>query len=289
MPQKPTVTKDEIIAGLRRVGLTAGAGMIVHSSLKAFGRGVRARSVMEALMEVVTPEGTILMPSFNHGQAFREGTPGYFDPLSTPTASGAVPELFWRQDGVLRSLNPTHSYAAWGRNARRYTERHHRTLTMGSDSPLGLLAAEGGYALMLGATYRANTFHHVVESIHNVGCLSTRREAMPMKLPDGRMVEGRTWRCREGQCPIFDVVRPLYTDEMSKVHVEDHIGPCRVMFFRLMPDCFDVVADAIKNGRGGFGPCSKCTMGPGRTKFTVESDWDEENNRLRPDSPALKY
>ena len=289
MPQTPTVSKDEIIAGLRRVGLKAGCGVVVHSSLKAFGRGVRARSVMEAVMEVVTPEGTILMPSFNHGAPFREGKPGYFDPLTTPTASGAIAELFWRQEGVLRSLNPTHSFAAWGKNAKRYTENHHRTLTMGPESPLGLLAADGGYALMLGATYRANTYHHAVESFHNLRCLSKRAEAMPMKLPDGRMVEGRTWRCREGQCPIFDVVRPLYTDEMSKVHVEDHIGPCRVLFFRLAPDCFDVITNIIKNGIGGFGPCSKCTMGPGWTDFTTESDWDEQNNCLKPNSPALKY
>lgn len=160
---------------------------------------------------------------------------------------------------------------------------------MGPESPLGLLASDGGYALMLGATYHTNTYRHVVESFHNVGCLSKRREAMPMRLPDGRMVEGRTWRCREGQCPIFDVAPPLYAEEMSKVHVEDHIGPARVLFFRLAPDCFDVVTDAIRHGRGGLGPCSKCRMGPGWTDFTTESDWDEQNNCLKPDSPAWEY
>lgn len=108
IPQTPTVSKDEIIAGLKRVGLKAGCGVIVHSSLKTFGRGVRARTIIESLMEVVTPEGTILMPSFNHGRAFRKGAPGYFDPLTTPTASGAIAEMFWRRPGVLRSLNPTH-------------------------------------------------------------------------------------------------------------------------------------------------------------------------------------
>ena len=289
MPQTPTVSKDEIIAGLKRVGLKAGCGVMVHSSLKAFGRGVRARTIIEALMEVVTPEGTIMMPSFNHGAAFKKGKPGYFDPLTTPTTNGVIPELFWRQEGVCRSLNPTHAYAAWGKNARRYTENHHRTLTMGPESPLGLMAADGGYVMLMGTNYHSDTYHHVAGSIHNVKCLSKRTEAMPVKLPDGRMVEGRTWRCREGQCPIFDVATPLYTDDMSKVHVEEHIGPCRVWFFRMVPDSFDVISNIIKNGIGGFGPCSKCTMGPGWTDFTTESDWDEQNNCLKPNSPAWEY
>ena len=111
---------------------------MVHSSLKSFGRVEGgARTVIAALMEVITPEGTLLFPSFNHGRAFEEGQPGYFDPRETPTTNGAIPDLFWRMPGVLRSLAPTHAFAAWGKNARRYMQFHHRTLTMGPESPLG--------------------------------------------------------------------------------------------------------------------------------------------------------
>ena len=93
----PTVTGADIIAGLRELGLTRGAGVMVHSSLKSFGRVEGgARTVIAALMEVITPAGTLMMPSFNHGRAFEEGQPGYYDPRETPTSNGAIPDLFWR-------------------------------------------------------------------------------------------------------------------------------------------------------------------------------------------------
>jgi len=157
------VSKEDIISGLRKLGVTPGINMIVHSSLKSFGRVEGGpRTVIEALMELVTSEGTLLMPSFNHGMPFKEGGRGYFHPGETPTTNGAIPDLFWRMPGVYRSLNPTHSFAAWGKNGRRYTEFHHRTLTMGPQSPLGLLYADGGSCLLLGVGYAVNTFHHVV-------------------------------------------------------------------------------------------------------------------------------
>ena len=132
-------------------GLPAGAGVMVHSSLKSFGQVEGgAHTVVEALMEVLTPQGTLLMPTFNHEAPFFEGGPGYYHPAETPTVNGAIPDCFWRMPGVRRSLDPTHPFAAWGRHARRYTQFHHRTLTMGPQSPLGQLYADDGFGLLLG-------------------------------------------------------------------------------------------------------------------------------------------
>ena len=66
--------------------------------------------------------------------ALGEDGPRVFDPQETPTTNGRIADTFWRMPGVLRSLNPTHPFAAWGRHAERYTALHHRTLTMGMDS-----------------------------------------------------------------------------------------------------------------------------------------------------------
>ncbi len=141
----PKVTKQELLTGLSSLGIIPGIQVMVHSSLSSFGRVEGgARTVVEALMEVVAPEGTLMMPSFNHEAPFQEGGPGYYHPGETPTINGAIPDYFWRMEGVSRSLDPTHAIAAWGVNARRYTEFHHRTLTMGPHSPLGWLGSEGG-------------------------------------------------------------------------------------------------------------------------------------------------
>ena len=287
-PSMPQAAKGDIIASLRTLGITPGAGIMVHSSLKSFGYVEGgARTIIEALMEAVGPEGTLLMPSFNHGAAFAEGGPGYFHPGETPATNGAIPDLFWRLPGVYRSLNPTHSFAAWGREARRYTAFHHRTLTMGPKSPLGLLAADNGFCLLLGVGYNVNTFHHVVETAIGAPCLGARTEAYPMILPDGRKVEGRTWSWRNGRCPLTggDYGEVMRARGLQR---ETSIGKSRVTLFRLQ-DCFGVVAEILIHGQDGFPPCSRCQVKPRQTPETVPSDWDAERQCLLPDSAAWSY
>jgi len=281
------LTQSDLVRSFRALGLTAGMGLQVHSSLHSFGyvEGGPA-TVVHALMEALTPTGTLMMPSFNHGAPFESSGPGYFHPGETPTTNGAIPDAFWRMPGVARSLNPTHAFAAWGRHAERYTATHHRTLTMGHDSPLGLLLADDGYCLLLGVGYTANTFHHVVEMTTGAPCLGLRTEAYPVVLPGGRRVMGRTWAWRDGTCPFTDSNR--YADEMVELAQVATIGRCRATLYRLQ-DCYGVVARILANGKAGFPPCSGCSISPRRVPETVESDWDAANGRLCPDSEALTY
>ncbi|MDP6381162.1 MAG: AAC(3) family N-acetyltransferase [Phycisphaerae bacterium] len=286
----PAVTSKEIVEALRKLGLGTGRGVMVHSSLKSFGRVEGgARAVIDALMEVVTPAGTLLMPSFNHGAPFVEGDAGVFDVKTTPTTNGIIPDTFWRMPGVHRSLNPTHPFAAWGKNAERYIEQHHRMLTMGPCSPLGLLLADDGLCLLLGIGYGSNTFHHVVEMSTGAPCLGQRTEAYPMLLPDGRRVEGRTWSWRDGLCPFNDG-GGRYGDAMRLrgLQKETVIGHCRAVLFRLR-DCFDLIAEVLAEGKDGFPPCSGCLIRPRRVPQTVPSDWDKEGQCLLPSSPARAY
>ena len=149
------VTGSDIRTGLAALGISPGMRVMVHSSLSAFGQVEGgALTVVSALMDLVTPAGTILMPSFNHGQPFGLGGPGVYDPTLTPTANGRIPDTFWRLPGVFRSLDPTHPFAAWGGAAEGYLEGHHLTLTMGADSPLGRLARDGGLQINLGTNPR---------------------------------------------------------------------------------------------------------------------------------------
>jgi aminoglycoside 3-N-acetyltransferase len=239
-------------------------------------------------MEVLTPQGTLLMPTFNHDAPFRPGGPGYFSPTETPTSNGAIPDCFWRMPGVRRSLDPTHPFAAWGKHARRYTEFHHRTLTMGPQSPLGLLHADDGFGLLLGVGYGSNTFHHVVETSTGAPCLGQRTEAYHVMLPDGRTVLGRTWGWRERSCLLTD--HTAYAAEMAArgLHREVQIGESQVRLFRLR-DCFDVIAALLRQGNGDAPPCSRCPIRPRRVPQTVASDWDASRQCLLPDSVAWEY
>ena len=283
------VGEKDIVTGLRALGIGPGARLMVHSSLKSFGtvRG-GAEAVIAGLMKTVTREGTLVMPSFNHGAAFAQGQPGYFCPTSTPTTSGAIPDRFWRMPGVTRSLNPTHSFAAWGLNSERYTAHHHQTLTMGPESPLGLLMQDGGYGLLLGVGYSANTFHHVVEMSTGAPCLGLRTQSLRIRLPGGRLVEGRTWSYRSRPCPFND--GGPYGKAMQERGLESVtvVGSSQVILYRLQAG-YELIAEALANGRDGLPPCNRCPIRPRRGPRTVASDWDQLQQLLVPESRSWSY
>ena len=58
------VTKEMLVNGLRQLGVSGSQILEVHSSLSSFGYVVGgARTIVDALMEIAEPGGTILMPT----------------------------------------------------------------------------------------------------------------------------------------------------------------------------------------------------------------------------------
>ena len=112
------VSKDDIKAGLVKLGLKRGDNVGVHSSLSSFGvvdGGVD--TVIDALLEVVRNEGTIVTPTYSTnrievGRTPDEAAAGVtwkfkllpYDPKETSCWTGAIPEAFRKRKGVLRSL-----------------------------------------------------------------------------------------------------------------------------------------------------------------------------------------
>jgi aminoglycoside 3-N-acetyltransferase len=262
---KVTITKNGIIVKLRELGLKSGDNIIAHSSLSSFGYVEGgADTVVDALTELLTAEGTLIMPSFNHGAAYENG--GIFDIKTTPTTNGAVAEAFRRRPGVMRSMNPTHSFAAWGKNAERYTAKHHLADSMGEDSPVGMLWKDGGYCLLLGVDYRANTFHHFVETNTGAPCISKRGEVYPVRFADGSEGSAHTWGWREKNCPITDGSR--YADFMKPYHRQTKIGGAVVTLYALAYG-YKVIEKCLSEGINGFPPCSACSIRPRKTVWTV--------------------
>lgn len=276
------INSEEIRRGLEELGLGPGMRLMVHSSLKSFGNVEGgAEAVCRALMDLIGPEGTLMMPSFNHGSPFVEGGPGFYDPLQTPTSNGIIPDTFWLMPGVYRSLNPTHPYTAWGLDAERYIQNHHLTLTMGEDSPLGLLARDGGYQLNLGTTHATTTAKHLAETMRRVPCLGYRTEVYPVRLPDGRIVEYRTWGWRKRSCPLTESGEFIETEmERLGLQKKGYVGQCLVTYFKIL-DLLDAIWGMLDNGYGGYPPCLQCPIRPRKVSATRPSDWDEERKAPR--------
>lgn len=166
--QATIVTRQDIVHGLRQLGVEAGTSILAHSSLSSLGYVEGgADAVIDALIEAVGPQGTLLVPTLTGSEALNAENPPVYDPSETPCWTGRIPETLRQRANAIRSLHPTHSVAAIGANARSLTRDHEFSITpCGPDSPYGRLAQNGGCILLLGVTHSVNTtFHHVEEIV----------------------------------------------------------------------------------------------------------------------------
>ena len=154
MPKK-TVTTAEIARGLRALGICAGEHLIVHSSLKSLGYVEGgAPAVVEALLEVLGPEGTLMVPTFTHSAT------EYFDPLESPSKNGAITEAARLRPEARRSLHPTHAVTVIGPDAEELLADDVNCGALGKGCALDRLARKGGRILLLGVNHKANSIIH---------------------------------------------------------------------------------------------------------------------------------
>jgi aminoglycoside 3-N-acetyltransferase len=166
------MTRDELVRLFDTLNVR-GNNLVVHASLSCFGDvDGGARTVCTALIDAVGESGTIVLPAFtctetlNSPAANSAGGPpprravAFHPELPVSRAVGAIAEAFRHLPGVLRSSHPTHSFAAWGRQAREVlsTQRDNNAL-----GPLKKLNVMQGHVLLLGTTLEAATVIHLAE------------------------------------------------------------------------------------------------------------------------------
>jgi aminoglycoside 3-N-acetyltransferase len=266
------VTSSELLADLRALGVTSGARIVVHASLRSLGWVIGgADAVVDALEAAVTERGLLLMPTFNHGAPFARGGPGVYDPECTPSASGAVSDAFWRRPEVSRSLHPTHSFAAFGRGARELLEGHELGSTLGPSSPLGRLADLGGSILHLGTTHRVSSAKHLAETLHEVPCLEEGRDLFPVRLPSGVLRSLPSWRYRSRPCPLTESGEHIASAlERRGLQRLGRVGAARASLVSLAA-CVAAVSELLEQGSPPWPPCTSCSIRPGDRR---EGDWD---------------
>ena len=108
-----TVTRPELAALLRDLGIRRGDGLMVHSALQFLGQPEGGPQLfLQALLEAVGPQGTLAVPAFNFG--FARGLA--YDPANTPSAQmGVLSELVRCHPQARRTPHPLQSLAVIGR------------------------------------------------------------------------------------------------------------------------------------------------------------------------------
>lgn len=164
-------TKEEIISDLKKLGLKRNDTVIVHSSLKSIGFVIGgARTVIDALIEVLGPEGTLVIPTYTmittmYDTCISESY-NNFNVKNSKTHLGAIPSTFLSYDNISRSIHPTHSVSAIGKFARQITEDHHKgNRTFGMNSPWSKIIQLDGKILGIGISLGPTTQYHYVEDM----------------------------------------------------------------------------------------------------------------------------
>lgn len=195
-------TPAQLAEGLRALGLRAGQVVMLHTSVKAVGAVMGGpNSIIQALLDVLTPEGTLMMyagwediPDYLHElpadvrPVYLEQHPA-FDPATARAVreNSVLAEFVRTWPGAARSANPEASMVAIGRQAEWITREHPLNYGYGDGSPLAKLVETGGQVLLLGSPLGTVTLLHYAEFLARLRHKDVVRYICPI-LREGRKV-----------------------------------------------------------------------------------------------------
>ena len=203
-------TKEDLLSDLHNMGLKSTDAIMIHSSMKSIGAVEgEADTVVDAFMEYFA-EGLFMTPAHTWAQMSERYS--LFDPESEPACVGIIPNIFRKREGVVRSLHPTHSIAAYGPQAEAYIKGEENVTTPcmpgGCWSRLKDIDAK---ILMIGCTHTRNTFIHAVEELLDVPERLTEKPVdFQIKMPDGAIKEVAVHR-------HYNRIQPHISEEYDKL------------------------------------------------------------------------
>ena len=179
--------KQDIIKGLKQIGLKANDVVLVHSAMRTFGPiNGGAKTVVAALREVLTENGTLVVPTFTSKHE-RDKDP-IFDPVREPSEMGVITETVRKLPAAQRSISLSESFAAIGPKASIITEVDPELCVLDLGSSFGKMLELDSKILILGMTYQVSTSHHVVEYIYQVPYRHIVHVVVRVRQPDGSLV-----------------------------------------------------------------------------------------------------
>jgi aminoglycoside 3-N-acetyltransferase len=161
----PINTSASLVADFDSLGVHRGMIVMVHSSLGRVGWTEGGPiAVIEALLAVLGPNGTLVMPA-ESPQLADPSSRAVFDPQTTPTTMGAIPQAFRSYPGTYRSSHPLVSVCANGRHAQAITAEHAVEICEGPGTPFEKLYELDAWTLLLGVGFNRCTSLHYAESL----------------------------------------------------------------------------------------------------------------------------
>lgn len=231
-----TVTAGVFVGCLEDLGLRSDELLMVHASLRSFGRFEGgANAVIDTLMGVVNA-GTIVMPTYTQRSLNRspERDRNEFDPATEPSIDGLITECFRQRRDVIRQPNdPWHPMAVWGRDQKALIEARRGTA-------YGFFLEHGGRTLLVGVGHETHSFvHWMVDEAQRQGFI-----------PKGEKIHSRffprlePWFIREG-------AQKTLICGLSTLRLVDVVaaGGATLLALGERPDLFDMPATEEERAR----------------------------------------
>ncbi len=159
------LTFSRLIKDFRALGVKKDDTLLVHSSYKSLG-GVEGgpQTVIDALLEVLGEEGTLLMPTFNFD--FCKGAT--WDVNKTPSKMGYMTNLVRLDPRAKRVFHPIYSFAVIGKYADNFAQIRDKS-SYGANSAFAKLRELDGKIMVIGLSYNDSmTFFHHIEEMEGV-------------------------------------------------------------------------------------------------------------------------
>ena len=144
----------------------------MHSSLSSMGYVEGgADTVIDAFLHVLSPQGTFCVPTIVYAA---QGPRPPFDVEKSPSEVGRITETLRLRADAHRSINPTHSVAAIGAQAKEITTGHDRgkgrpsvwgELAFGHESPWQRFYDLDATLVLLGVDWEVNTMFHFIQAL----------------------------------------------------------------------------------------------------------------------------
>jgi aminoglycoside 3-N-acetyltransferase len=176
------VTQQQLASCLKTLGIASGDGLLVHSAVQFLGRPAGGlKMYLDAIREVIGPDGTLVVPTFNFGFARGES----YDPQSTPSQEmGAFSEFVRQLPEAQRTRHPLQSIAIVGRYAHDLASRDTAS-AFDPGSAFERMLVLDFKLLLLGADSRAVSMFHYCERRANVPYRYWKDFTGPVRTPTG--------------------------------------------------------------------------------------------------------
>lgn len=154
------------------LGISESQNIIVHSSykkIKSAFPNITPTEVIRTLQELITPNGSLIMPAFTYCFKSLEGEQETFDRLNTKSKVGLLSEVFRKSENVIRTSSPTHSFSMWGKITTEISCANSPQSPLGKGSVLDWFSKnDNSFVLMLGTHFDSLSICHYLEVIAQV-------------------------------------------------------------------------------------------------------------------------